>query len=106
MKKTKLKEQMAFLYPLSLIKSKSFTKRDVVRIKNNIASNTAVVRLIAAILLYAFAMMQMIVMSTSTGGNQIGVYGLTSVVAQIVAMFGCLGTIFTIVPTFLLKNKK
>ena len=105
-RKSKLKEQMAFLYPLSLIKAKRLSKKDVKRIKNNISANMAIVRLGASVLLYLFTLVMMIAMGIETGWNQVDKYGFESVVAQIVSMFGTLSTIIVLIPSIFTKTTK
>ncbi len=105
-RKSKLKEQMAFLYPLSLIKEKRLSKKDVKRIKNNISANMAIVRLGTSVLLYLFTLAMMLAMGIETGWNQVDKYGLESVAAQIVSMFGTLSTIIISIPSIFTKNNK
>ena len=104
--KKSAKERLTFLFPLTVIRQKNFTKKDVNFVKDSINSNLSVVRLIIAVVFYALAMMMMIVMSNATGGKQVEVYGLTSAVSQIVSMFGTLGCIALVIPTFFIKNER
>ena len=99
------KERLTFLFPLTVIKQKCFTKKDVNFVKNSINSNLTIVRLIIAVVFYALALLMMIVMGNATGGKQIEVYGLTSVISQIVSMFGTLGCIVLLVPTLFIRNE-
>ena len=103
--KKSAKERLTFLFPLTVIRQKCFTKKDVNYVKDSINSNLSIVRLIIAVVFYGLAMMMMIVMGQSTGGKQVEVYGLASVIAQIASMFGTLGCIALVVPTFFIKNE-
>lgn len=100
------KQRLTFLFPLSVIRGMSFTKKDVKNVKDNVCSNLVIIRLIIAVVFYAIAMLMMIVMNNATGGHQVEVYGLASVIAQIVSMFGTLSTILLIVPALFIKNEK
>ena len=100
------KQRLTFLFPLSVIRGMSFTKKDVKNVKDNVCSNLVIIRLIIAVVFYAIAMLMMIVMNNATGGRQVEVYGLASVIAQIVSMFGTLSTILLIVPALFIKNEK
>ena len=100
------KKRLNFLFPLSVIREMSFTKKDVKNVKDNVCSNLIMIRLIIAVVFYAIAMMMMIVMNKSTGGHQIEVYGFTSIIALIASMFGTLSTIILLVPAIFIKNEK
>ena len=103
---SKIRKRAEYLYPLRLIRSKKLTKQQVRKVKDNISLNMTIIRLIAAILLYAITFVMMIMMGVGTGWNQIQVYGLTSVIAQIISMFGCLITIILSIASYASKKER
>ena len=42
------KHRLTFLFPLTVIREKSFTKKDVKNVKDNVCSNLIIIRLIIA----------------------------------------------------------
>lgn len=98
------KERLTFLFPITVIKAKSFTKKDVDYVKNSINSNLTIVKLIMSIVLYSIALLMMIVMNQSTGGKQTEVYGFTSAVALIASMFGTLSCAILLIASLFIKN--
>ena len=101
----KFKERMAFLYPLYLIRTKKFTKKDVKRIKDNISASTSIIRLISAVLLFLFSIIMFIAMGMETGWNQASKYGPTSIAAQVVSIVGTATSIALIIPSLYGKNE-
>lgn len=101
-----LKQRVEFLHPLRLIKNKQFSKRDVTRIKDNITSNTMIIRFIASCFLFAFSLVMMVMMGVATNWKQIDVYGFTSLLAQIAEMGGCLTCATLIIISMFQKNDR
>ena len=99
-----LKQRVEFLYPLRLIKNKHFSKRDVARIKDNIATTTTIIRFITAVLLFVFAAVQMVMMGVASNWHQIEVYGFSSLLAQIAGMSGCFLCATLLTVSFFQKN--
>ncbi len=100
------REHFTFLYPNFVIKSKNFTRQDVRKIKDNITINFGVIRLATAVLIFLVSFFLMLFMRDKTGGQQVEVYGLASIVSQIVSMFGAIMTFGLIVPTLFIKNER
>ena len=100
------KRRSEYLYPLRLIREKRLTKSDVRKVKDNISMNMTIVRLVSAILLYLVSFVMMIMMGVSTSWNQIEVYGLTSIIAQIISMFGCLITIILLIASYASRKER
>lgn len=100
------REHFTFLYPNFVIKSKNFTRQDVRKIKDNITINFGVIRLATAVLIFLVSFFLMLFMRDKTGGQQVEVYGLASILSQIVSMFGAIMTFGLIVPTLFIKNEK
>ena len=99
-----LKQRVEFLYPLRLIKNKHFTKRDVARIKDNIATTTTMIRLISAALMFLFSSLMMVMMGAATKWNQVAVYGVGSLVAQIAGMSGSFICLSLLIASFFQKK--
>ena len=104
--KKSAKERLTFLFPLTVIRAKSFSKKDVKYVKDSINSNLTIVKLITSVVLYFIALMLMIVMYQETGGHQVEKYGFTSVVALICSMFGTLICAILSVASLFTKNDK
>ena len=104
--RSKFSQRAEFLSPLRLIHSKKLSSKDVRAVKDNISSSMAVVRLITAILMFIVTLGMMILMGTGTGWNQIQVYGLASLIAQVSSMVGCLITIILCTASFVTKNDR
>ena len=98
------REHFTFLYPNFVIKSKNFTRQDVRKIKDNITINFGVIRLATAVLIFLVSFFLMLFMRDKTGGQQVEVYGLASILSQIVSMFGAIMTFGLIVPTLFITN--
>ena len=104
--KKSAKERLTFLFPLTVIRTKSFSKKDVKYVKDSINSNLTIVKLITSVVLYFISLMLMIVMYQETGGHQVEKYGLTSVIALICSMFGTLMCAILSVASLFTKNDK
>ena len=100
------KQRVEFLNPLKLIKNKQFSKRDVTRIKDNITSNTMIIRFIASIFLFTFSLVMMVMMGVATNWKQIDVYGFTSLLAQIAEMSGCMTCATLVIVSMFQKNDR
>lgn len=99
------RERLTFLFPLSVIKEKNFTKKDVKYIKDSVNSNLSIMRLIIASVISVIAIMIMLFMNKSTGGDQVSKYGFTSLLALISSLvcgFVCIGLV--VVTLFLKKE--
>ena len=107
MKRNQLfRQRVEFLSPLRLIRNKHFTKRDVTRIKDNIATTTTVIRFITAALMLSFSSLMMVMMGAATNWNQIEVYGFGSLIAQIAGLIGYLTCIVLLIISFFQKNDR
>ena len=104
--RSKLRQRSEYLYPLRVIKKNHLSKKDVRHIKDNISLNTTIIRLIVAALLMVVATGMFLMMNLKTQWRQIEVYGLSSLIAQILSFTFCLTTIvLTIISYFIKKDK-
>ena len=99
-----LKQRAEFLNPLRLIRNKHFSKRDVRRIKDNIATTTTIIRLITSVLVFVFGAVMMVMMGAATNWKQIEVYGFGSLLAQISGMSGSFICIVLLLVSFFQKD--
>ena len=103
-RKSVLRHRSEFLSPIRLIRNKQFSKRDVARIKNNIAFTTSIIRYIVACFLFVFATGMMIMMGFATNWKQVEVYGFGSLIAQIGEMSCCFVTIILLTIAYFTKS--
>lgn len=104
--RNKFRKRSEYLYPLKVIKNNHFSKRDLRVIKDNISLNMTVIRLIVAVLLMLVAFGMFLMMNLKTGWRQIEVYGLSSVIAQVLSFSFCLISVILIVISYFAKKDK
>ena len=103
--KTRFKQRALYLYPLSLIRNRHLSSRDVRKIKDNISLNMAIMRLVVASLLMLFTIGMIITMGVATKWKQIEVYGLSSALAQAISIIAYVATVIIEIISFFKKDK-
>ena len=104
--RNKFRKRSEYLYPLKVIKSNHFSKRDLRIIKDNISLNMTVIRLIVAVLLMLVSSGMFLMMNLRTGWRQIEVYGISSLIAQVLSFSFCLISIILVVISYFAKKDK
>jgi diguanylate cyclase (GGDEF)-like protein len=103
--KKSLSEKVIFLFPSRIIKDKHLSKKDVGYVKDNVADNLTVIRIITAAVVFILSFLLTTLMQAQTSGNQSSVYGTTSLISQVVSMTGCLICIILEVTATMLRKK-
>ena len=101
----KFRKHSEFLRPYKVIKNNHFSNRDLKVIKDNVSLNMTVIRLVVAALLLIVSLGMFLMMNLRTGWRQIEVYGLSSLIAQVLSFSLCLTTIILIVASYFVKKE-
>ena len=104
--KTVKNKTASFLFPNRLIKSKNFSKKDVRKIKDNLAKSVSNVYLIVSITITVLVGILFIFMSTRTEQGVAEQYGLLAFIGMITVLAGGFISIGLIVASKFLSGKK
>ena len=96
---------LAFLSPSLTIKNSHLNKTDVIRIKYSLLYKIRISSLVTAVLVLLINLIALFSMGAETNWNQVEVYGLPSVLGQIISITGTIcAIIFGLVSTFSKKE--
>ena len=103
---TQVKESLSFLLPHLVIKKQHLLKKDVKKIKDNLANNLSVVYLIEAIVLMVLVLSLMIYKGASTGWQEKEAYGFPAFLGELILFDSCVVCIILFAVAKLIKNDK
>ena len=104
--KTEKNKTVSFLFPNRLIKSKNFSKKDIRKIKDNLAKSVSNVYLIVSIAITVLVGILFILMSTGTEQGVADKYGLLAFIGMITVLAGGVISSGLIIASKFLNGKK
>ena len=99
-------DAFTFLFPRKVISEEHLSKQDVIKVKRNICKKLGPINLVIATGMLLFNVGMLLAMNLTTNGDQVGVYGLASLISQIIGVVGAFVTAIFIGLSFQVQNSK